>query len=230
MGSTRLPGKILKPLLGRPLLEVLLERVTPATKVDRWVVATTLKAQDDVVEALAAKASVACFRGSEYDVLDRYYQAAKQYQARTIARLTADNPLMDGAFVDWVVGEYQQQSSDCDFVTTSHEGLPLGMSMEVLPFSLLERLWHEDTKPESREHVTTLLYTQPDGFRALAVRKSDQYTGMRWTVDEEKDYELVSRIFDAMGRVQFPWEDAAAMVLSHPEWSEINRDVRQRTV
>ena len=228
MGSVRFPGKVLKPILGYPLLQVLLERVRTAKSIDLWVVATSDMPEDDAIEALVNRMNVACFRGSEKDVLDRYYQAAKRYEAQIVGRLTADNPLVECAFVDWVAGEYAAKSSTCDFAYTSHHGLPLGMSMEIFPMQLLERLWHEDSDIASREHVTTMLYNEPQQYHGLALQKSLDYAGMRWTVDEIEDYQFICKLFESIGQVQFSWEEAAALLKAHPAWSEINRHVRQR--
>ncbi len=138
MGSFRLPGKSLAPLLGRPMLQVLMERVRPAQIVDHWIIATTQLAADDCIAELSRQLGIECFRGSENDCLDRYYQAALQANAHTVVRLTGDNPLMDGSFVDWSVSQFLNADPPLDYTESStSKTFPLGLSLEVFSFDAL---------------------------------------------------------------------------------------------
>src|SRR6516164_455352 len=128
MGSERLPGKVLAPVLGLPLLALIIKRISPAKKLGTLVVATTEQPEDDAVEELLLDLGVNCFRGSTEDCLDRYYKAAQAYQAQVVVRLTGDNPLIDHDFLDWVVNEYFATDPQCDYLITSSTSFPLGLS------------------------------------------------------------------------------------------------------
>src|SRR6266404_1871708 len=134
MGSTRLPGTVLLPLLGQPLLAVLLDRLRPAQLLQSWVVATTDLAHDEAIENLASAMGFACYRGQPEDCLDRYYHAAREYAADHVVRLTADNPLVEAGFVDWVIEQYRQASPACDYASSgrSHT-FPLVSRLKCFP-------------------------------------------------------------------------------------------------
>jgi spore coat polysaccharide biosynthesis protein SpsF (cytidylyltransferase family) len=230
MGSTRLPGKSLAPLLGRPMLQVLIERILPAQRVDRWIIATTQLPADDRIEALARQLRVECFRGSENDCLDRYYQAARQAHAGTVVRLTGDNPLLDASFVDWSAEQFLQSDPPVDYAESStSKTFPLGLSLEVISFAALEAAWKEDSSPDSREHVCPYIYQHPERFRLVKLSGPYDYSHMRWTVDTDADLQFVSTVFESFGRTDFSWLEAASKIEQHPEWMDINRHVAQRT-
>jgi spore coat polysaccharide biosynthesis protein SpsF len=231
MGSSRLPGKSLAPLLGRPMLQVLTERVVPARRVDQWIIATTQLPMDDRIEELARQLHVHCFRGAENDCLDRYYQSARQAKAGTVIRLTGDNPLMDASFVDWSVEQFLQSDPPVDYTESSTcKTFPLGLSLEVMSFPALEIAWKEDPSPETREHVSPYIYQHPNRFRLGKLCGPYNYSHMRWTVDTEADLEFVRTVFESFGRTDFSWLEAAQRIEQHPEWLEVNRHVVQRTL
>lgn len=231
MGSSRLPGKSLAPLLGRPMLQVLMERVLPAQRVDRWIIATTKLPMDDRIEELAGQLGLQCFRGSENDCLDRYYQSARQTRAGTVVRLTGDNPLMDASFVDWSVEQFLQSVPPADYTESStSKNFPLGLSLEVISFSGLETAWKEDPSPETREHVSPYIYHHPRRFRLRKLCGPYDYSHMRWTVDTEDDLHFVRTVFESFGRTVFSWLEAAQKIEQHPEWLDINRHVVQRSL
>lgn len=231
MGSSRLLGKSLALLLGRPMLQVLMERVLPAKRVDDWVIATTQLPLDDPIEELTQRIRLKCFRGSENDCLDRYYQAARQVQADIVLRLTADNPLMDAAFVDWSIEQFLESHPPVDYMdSTTSKTFPLGLSLEVFSFEALEIAWKEDPSPQTREHVSPFIYQHPRRFRLGALRGQHNYSHMRWTVDAAEDLEFVRTVFENFGQVDFSWWEAAESVERHPEWQELNRHVVQRTL
>lgn len=231
MGSSRLPGKTLAQVLGRPMLQVLMERVLPARRINPWIIATTQLAMDDPLEELARKLEVACFRGSENDCLDRYYQAARHANAAVVVRLTGDNPLMDASFVDWAVLQFLNSDPPIDYAESStSKRFPLGLSLEVVSFSGLEQAWKEDSDPATREHVCPYIYTHPERFRIGKLAGPHHYSHMRWTVDTEDDLRFVRTVFEDFGRVNFSWQEAAERIDEHPEWLEINRHVVQRAI
>ncbi|MGB8166683.1 MAG: glycosyltransferase family protein [Chthoniobacteraceae bacterium] len=221
LGSTRLPRKVLAEILGRPMLAVLLDRLRGAQSVDEFVIATTDQPHDAAVAELAAAEGVACYRGSEDDVLDRFYQTAKLHHADIIVRLTGDNPLMDADLVDWIVGEFRKQP--IDYAAISHElGFPPGIGGEIFTMSALEQAWKEAAEPERREHVTSFIYQQPERFRCAKLGCETDYSHVRGTVDTPADLEVVCHIFNTVGSVRFPWRDFPALLERHPEWRVLN--------
>jgi spore coat polysaccharide biosynthesis protein SpsF len=231
MGSSRLPGKSLTPLLGRPMLQVIMERVLPAQRVDHWVIATTSLPMDDRIEDVARQLGVQSFRGSENDCLDRYYQAARQAHAGTVVRLTGDNPLMDASFVDWSVEQFLQSDPPVDYTESStSKTFPLGLSLEVISFPALETAWKEDPSPETREHVSPYIYQHPDQFRLGKLYGPYDYSHMRCTVDTEDDLRFVRTVFESFARTDFSWLEAAQEIEQHPQWLDINRHIVQRTL
>lgn len=231
MGSSRLPGKVLAPVLGQPLLAHLIQRVRPARCLDQLVVATTRLPQDDPIETLAHDLETPCFRGAVADCLDRYYQAAKQFHAGVVVRLTGDCPLVDGAFVDWGITQYRSATPPLDYLNSllSHT-FPLGLEVEVFSFAALETAWQEDTTPAGREHVTPFFYRHPERFCIGSPASSCDYSSMRWTVDTAEDLIFVRQVYEHFGCSTFSWQEALAVVRKHPEWQAINQHVKQRVV
>jgi spore coat polysaccharide biosynthesis protein SpsF len=210
MGSTRCPGKVMEELAGRPMLEQILHNIGRSRLVTRAVVATTQQARDDVIVQLAQRMGIASFRGSESDVLDRYYRCACVFGAEVVVRLTADNPLVDGTFIDWCLQEYLSANPPVDYLdTSSSKTFPVGLSVEVFRFLVLETAWREDADPSSREHVTPYIRNHPVRFlqKHLSSRRNDSY--LRWTVDTRADLEHVRRIYEEFQLAERP--------LAHPE-------------
>jgi len=156
MGSSRFPGKTLADLAGRPMLSRVVERVSQSRAIDKVVVATSIAVGDDPIAEFCAKEGVLCFRGSEDDVLDRFYRAAKEHGADVVVRITADCPLIDAAVIDRVVERFQ--SGDCDYASNVlHYTYPDGLDTEVFSMAALAEAWREAKKPSEREHVTPYL-------------------------------------------------------------------------
>ncbi len=231
MGSTRLPGKVLASVAGQPMLALIIKRVLPARYIDQLVVATTRLSQDDPIEALVTDLGIPCFRGAEEDCLDRYYQAARQFEAEVVVRLTGDNPLIDPAFVDWVVEQYLSSDPPCDYTDSwSSKTYPVGLSVEVFSFDALETACKEDTNVRWREHVTPFIHCHPNRFRLMHLASSQDYSHMRWTVDTPEDLVFVRRIYDYFGHDRFSWREVLTVLEVHPEWLEINRRVEQKAI
>jgi spore coat polysaccharide biosynthesis protein SpsF len=231
MGSSRLPGKVLASVAGQPMLALVVKRVLPAKCIDQLVVATTHLPQDDPIEALVNNLGIPCFRGAEEDCLDRYYQAARQFEADVVVRLTGDSPLVDSAFVDWVVKQYLSANPPYEYVdSTLSKTFPVGLSVEVFSFEVLAIAWSEDTNTWWREHVTPFIYRHPDRFRVLHLVNPQNYAHMRWTVDTPEDLAFVRCIYDHFGHDRFSWREVLAVLEQHPEWLEINRHIQQKEV
>ncbi len=229
-GSSRLPCKVLLPLLGEPLLTRVVRRVGRADSLDKVVVATTTLPADDAIVSLAELQGWPVERGSETDLLDRYVQATRRHQADVVVRITSDCPLIDPRLIDDTVAQFQQ--GRCDYASNSLEPrtYPRGLDVEVVTAEALERAWQEDGDPLSREHATPWIRRHPERFRLLRVASDDDQSRHRWCVDTVEDFELVRRIYGAFGRDDFGWRDALGLVDAHPDWLELNRHVAQKAV
>ena len=232
MGSTRLPGKILLDVAGEPMLAKSVQRAMEAETVDQVVVATTVLSRDDVVAAYCAERGWACHRGSEDDVLDRYYQAAREFGVDNIIRLTSDCPLIDPEVIDLVVGMFLQKRPDLDYACSflPERTFPRGMDVEVFTFQALEKAWSEDSNPLFREHVTMYFLKNPDLFALGGVSWDTNLSHLRWTVDQPEDLELIRQIYARFTTNTFSWRQVLDLFKEHPELAEINRHVEQFTI
>lgn len=234
MGSTRLPGKVLADIGGQPMLVRVVERARRARRLSGLVVATTTLDEDRVVEQLCAERGYVCRRGHPTDVLDRYYQVAREVGAGVIVRLTADCPLIDPDVIDQVVEAYQTSEPHVDFAANrflDEWTFPVGLDVEVCSFRALARAWKEADKDYQREHVMPYVYEVPNRFRVLLVRHPRSLGHHRWTVDTPEDLELVRRIYAHFGgRDDFSWTEALSWVEENPALSEINAHVRPRSM
>ncbi len=213
-GSSRLPGKVLLPLLGEPLLSLVVSRVRRATTLDAVVVATTTLPADDAIVELGKRSGWLVERGSEVDLLDRYLAAARAHGAERVVRITSDCPLIDPVLIDEVVTALDASGADYASNALEPRSYPRGLDVEAVTMAALEAAGSGDRDPASREHATPFIYRHPERFR----------------LDTPADYELVRRIVDALGRDDFGWRDALAVVDAHPDWSMLNRHVVQKRV
>lgn len=232
MGSTRLPGKVMLPILGRPMLEWHLLRLRYARQIDRIVVATTTEPQDDAIVELCGSLGIASFRGSESDVLSRYAGAAALSSAATVVRVTSDCPLIDAGLVDLAVAGYGAKRPGIDYLRLAPEDFPRGLDTEVFSAKALAAADREAAEPAEREHVTPYIYRRPQRFRCDRLRGSERLGDHRWCVDETADYQLVCRMIEALAptAIDFTWQDCLALLALHPEWSELNQAVKQKIV
>ncbi len=230
VGSSRLPGKVLLPILGRPMLSRVVERTARASSVDEVVVATTERPEDDAIAELASSEGWSLSRGSESDLLDRYIVAARAHEASVIVRITSDCPLIDPSLVDEAVAA--RVAADADYASNALEPrtYPRGLDVEVMTRAALETAWREDTDPARREHATPYLYRHPERFSLIRVPSDLDRSDDRWCVDTAEDFQLVSKLYEALGRDDFGWRDALAVVDAHPGWSDLNRHVVQKAV
>jgi len=233
MSSSRLPGKVLLDLAGQPMLARVVERARRARLVDQVVVATTSDPSDDPVEALCRERGYACYRGSLHDVLDRYYQAARQFQAETIVRLTADCPLIDPGLIDETVQAFYREGVDfaCNRLPPPFpRTYPIGLDVEVVSFQALERAWSEATARHDREHVLPYLYEMPGRFKIYQLQYTRDLSSLRWTVDTPQDLELARAIFAQFGgRDDFSWQEVYSLVERRPDLTRINAGVEHKT-
>jgi len=224
MGSTRFPGKVLSEVAGRPMLWHVVNRVRKAETVDEVVVATSNRSSDDAVAEFCIQNDIKFFRGSETDVLDRFYQTARHFNADVVVRITADCPLIDPQVVDRVVSTYLE--GGYDYVTnTLRYTYPDGMDVEVFSFAALEKAWREARLPAEREHVTP--YLRASGrFRVFNVENEVDLSkrNLRWTVDEPADLEFVRAIYARLGGDKQPFglSDILELLDKEPDLMKIN--------
>ena len=228
MCSTRLPGKVLMDLSGRPMLAQQLARLKRCRRLDELVIATTTNVTDDPVEALARAEGVRCFRGSEDDVLSRYVDAAVDAGADTVVRITADCPLIDPEVTDRVVRDLIDHSSECDYTSNTIERTyPRGLDVEAFFIDVLHRVSRLSRRPEEREHVTLAVRTRPSLFLCRQVKDDADNSDLRWTVDERPDLHVVRAIYDGLGldRTPKPYRDVLTFARAHPELAAINAGI-----
>ncbi|MNL06013.1 3-deoxy-manno-octulosonate cytidylyltransferase [compost metagenome] len=233
MTSTRLPGKVLKSVLGKTLLEYQIERLHRVKFADEIVIATTSNHTDDVIDALCQGLKVPTYRGSEEDILSRYYEAALEHNAQTVVRVTSDCPLIDPAVVDTVIQHFHDNQSNLDYATNALiRTYPRGMDTEVFSFQALEEAHREATDQPDREHVTSFIYRRPERYRLGHVTLSEDHSRHRWTVDTSEDFHLVSNILSHLHPKQpnFTLEDTLRLLQRFPEWERINAHVQQKTL
>jgi len=213
----------MRPILGKPMLERQIERIRRCQKFATLVVATSSDPSDAPLAALCTDLGVACFRGSLDNVLDRFYHAALPLGADTVVRLTGDCPLFDPALADDIIQFYQ--AGDFDYASNTLEPtFPDGLDVEVFGFSALETAWREARLGSELEHVTPFIHRRPDRFRLGNYRGAEDLSHLRWTVDEEADFQLVTRIFAALypHRPDFTREHVLALLRQNPSWTTLN--------
>lgn len=231
--STRLPGKVLMPILGEPMLARMIERLRRARTVDTIVVATSTSRADDAVAEAAADAGADCFRGSEEDVLGRVVGAARAYDAEVIAETTGDCPLHDPAIVDKVVADYLLGGAD--FVSNIHPyTTPRGTDVRVFSADDLAKIERTSSDPADREHVSLYFWEHPERYRLRNVGTdlSPAAGSLRLTVDTQSDLDLVTAIYEELypRNPEFSLADVLSLIERRPELAEINAQVRQKPV
>lgn len=228
MGSTRLPGKTLRPIAGKSMLAHVVDRVKRAENMDEVVVATTTKPADDAIVAECTKLGVRYFRGSEDDVLDRYYQTAVAFDAAVVVRITSDCPLIDPEIIDKLIAIIQAQ--DVDYVSNAlTRSFPRGLDAEVFKLSALRRAYEQANQAYQRVHVTPYIYQHPNEFALSELVADADYSMHRWTVDTLADWELITAIYTHFALVEdFSWQDVLAYVQAHPELSQLNAHIEQK--
>lgn len=232
MGSTRLPGKVLLDLAGKPMLARGIERIQRAQRIDDIVIATTEKSADDNIISLCREYGWNFFRGSETDLLDRYYQAARKYHAKNIVRITSDCPLIEPTIVDRLIEKFFALETHMDYMSNIFplRTYPRGLDAEVMSFSALERCWKEEPNPAYREHVTLYIHHNPGLFKISEMNNDQDLSSMRWTVDTPEDFEFANRVYHHFGERLFSWTDILDLLQKKPELLEINKEIVQKVI
>ncbi len=229
MTSTRLPGKVLMDVVGTPMLTHQFNRLKRCKCADEIVIATTVNSSDDPLIKLAKQNKVGWYRGDEQDVLSRYIGAAQQFGADVVARITADCPLIDPQVVDRVFNELITNPAECDYASNIHpRTYPRGLDTEVFYMDTLMRINRYAQTSAAREHVTLVAYAErPDIFTIRNVSDNEDNSDLRWTVDTEKDLQLIRTLYSALdlGERIAPYSEILDYVRSHTEISELNKDI-----
>lgn len=228
MSSTRLLGKTMLDVLGKPLLYRQLERMEKAQLLDKIVVATSTQKEDDIIAEFCSKFGYSCFRGSLNDLLDRHYQAAVKYDADVVLKIPSDCPLIDHRIIDLLIQEYLNNIDKYDFVTNLKPGSwPDGNDVEVMPLKALQKAWLEAKDSDEREHTTPFITNPTNGFKVKNVSWSsglNYSTTHRWTIDYPEDYQFIRRVYEELypSNPDFSMEDILQLIMLKPDIQDIN--------
>ncbi len=234
MSSTRLPGKVMKTLIDRPLIEHVISRVKAAKQVDEIVLATTIEEKDDVLVNEAETMQIPWFRGSRDDVLSRYYHAAKESNADIIIRITSDCPVIDPEVIDKMLDIFikeKNSGNNIDYISnTLSRTFPRGLDVEVFTFDALKKTYRKATQTYEREHVTPYIYHNPDKFALRNYSNDTDLSEYRLTVDTYEDFILIEDIYKALYKRTkiFLLDDIVNFLGSNPRIAEINKNIVQK--
>lgn len=228
MGSTRLPGKVMKKLIDQTVLGHVITRCKAMPLVDKIIIATTTLAEDEVICREAESYGVSYYRGSEQDVLSRYYEAAKIFEADTVVRITSDCPLLDPDISNAVIEHLL--NSEFDYVSSGlSRTFPRGLDTEVFSFNALEEAYHNSKELFEKEHVTPYIYLHPEKFKTKPFYYNNNQSHLRLTLDTEQDWILISEVYNRLyqGKV-FGLGPILGLFKKEPELILINKDVEQK--
>jgi len=223
LSSSRLPGKVLKPILGKPMLLHQIERLGNSKMIDKLIVATSIDGSDDDIEQMCLDNKIEVFRGDLNNVLDRYYQCTKQYNPDYIVRLTGDCPLADWQVVDQVIQNHL--SGDFDYTNNCiAPAFPDGLDVEVMTMSALAESKQSATLPSEMEHVSQYINKNPNKFKIGSSHYKEDLLHLRWTVDEPEDFDFVEKVYHHLYKdhPNFLMQDILKLLEKHPELSNIN--------
>lgn len=241
MSSSRLPDKVLLDIAGQPMLSRVYQRTQQARLIDEVVVATSTNPVDDPIQTLCETSKFPFFRGSEFDVLDRFYHASRLRQAGIIVRITADCPVIDPGVIDHTIRCFF--GNGCQGFTATlpydfaanrlpppwHRTYPIGLDTEVCTFEALQTAWMEANELHQREHVMPFFYEHPERFRTLHVTHDPDYGNLRWTVDTPQDLAFIRQVYAHIpDQDHFSWLDILDLSKHHPELAQINMQVQHK--
>ncbi len=229
MGSTRFPGKVLMDIGGQTMLARVIHRVQRAKMLDRVIIATTTETRDDVIIEEADRLGVSVYRGSESDVLYRYYQAALEYKVEVVVRITSDCPLIDPELTDDIIRRFIEAHPPYDYASNGLERTyPRGLDVEVMWFKVLFCAWREAKEPYQRVHVTPFIKEHPERFRLLSVT-GGQGKELRWTVDTPEDLTFMRAVYEKFNNSDtMQWREVLDLIEREPEIAAINRHIQQK--
>ncbi len=221
VSSSRLPQKVLKLILQKPMLNRQIERISQSKKINKLILATSEHPSDEPLIALAQEMKIDCYRGSLDDVLTRYYYAALPYTPSHVVRLTGDCPVIDPQLIDELIEFYMCGQFD---YARLDDSFPDGLDVEILSYSTLISAYHNAILQSEREHVTLYINSHPDGYRIGVLKNKENQGALRWTVDEQKDFELITKIYESLyhQNPHFSRQDVLAFVRANPSLQTYN--------
>ena len=233
MGSTRLPGKVMKNIFGKTVLEHVVSRLRKSQLINDIIIATTIRESDNKIAEEAERLCVKCYRGSENDVLSRYYNAAKENGSDIVIRITSDCPVIDPQIIDIMIDRFIELYNDkkIDYMSNTLERtFPRGLDAEIIPFTILEKAYLEADKQYEREHVTPYIYQNPNSFKLIGFKNSIDYSEYRWTLDTPEDFEVITRIYEKLYKKDkmFYFDDILDLMKRYPEIKKLNYDIEQK--
>ena len=230
MGSTRLPGKVLKDIEGESMLARVVNRLRRSRLINELLIATTDRAADDAIAAECRNCVVPVSRGDQDDVLDRYFRAAQLAKAKVVVRVTSDCPLIDPEIADRTIAAFLAESPDYAS-NVLERTYPRGLDVEVISFDALARAWQGARNSYEREHVTPYIFERPEEFKLLSVTGDADYSAFRWTVDTPEDLKFVQEVYARLKDTPaFSWNDVLELLGREPELTELNRSVTQKVL
>ena len=225
--SSRLPGKVFKKILDKPMIILELERIARSRRIEKLVLATSTEPSDDELASAVAAAGYDVYRGSLDDVLGRYYECAKKYGADHIVRLTGDCPLIDPVVIDAVIARHTLTKADYSSNTLGEETFPDGLDCEVMTFAALEDAYNNARLASEREHVTPYIRNNDEFKKTSVSYMGKSLNSERWTVDEERDFSLVTAVYKALypEKPDFNMVDVLDFLNKNPEIHALNRGI-----
>jgi len=233
MGSTRLPGKVMLKIMGKPMLWHIISRLSHSKLINKIVIATSINRKDDIIEDFCKKYDINFYRGSEKDVLDRYYQVIKINNADIVVRITGDCPLIDPNVTDKVIASYLKNIKHFNGASNTIERTyPRGFDVEVISCEIMQEAWEKAEKDYQREHVTPYIYEHPNLYNIYSVENSKNLSYLRWTVDEEADLIFTREIYKRLYREgdTFLMKDILKILEKEPTLKEINKNIKQKII
>ena len=226
VGSTRLPGKVLKKVNGKPLIEILFHRLSQSKNIDKIILATSASAENDTLAHMVEKLGFDVFRGSENNVLERYYSAAKKYQPEMVVRITGDCPIIGPKLVDEIISLYEKENADYAS-NTNPPTYPDGLDVEVFSIDSLEEANKKAKTSHEREHVTPFIRAN-NKLKNINLSNDTDLSKERWTVDDPEDLLVIENILNHFApNLDFPWQDVLELKQAHPEYFEANKNIRR---
>jgi spore coat polysaccharide biosynthesis protein SpsF len=231
MSSTRLPGKVLKKIKGKFILDYVVDRLRMCKNLDNIVLATTTNKKDDKLQQYAIDKKIDYYSGSEEDVLSRYYYAAKEFRAYIIVRITSDCPLTDPEVVDKTIKKHIEDKADYT-ANTIIRTFPRGLDVEVFNYEVLQYVFKNAKKEHQREHVTPYIRENPNKFKIVNIEQEDRLKrpDIRITIDTEEDFILISKIIDSFNNINFKTKDIIDFLDKNPDLLKINKNIKQKNI
>lgn len=224
MSSSRLPGKVMMPLAGRPVLETIVDRLTRVKKASQIIVATSEEIADDVIAAFCQRAEISCYRGSLNNVLDRFHSAALYYNLENVIRVTADCPLIDPKIVDELIDLHMIENNDYTS-NVLEPSFPDGLDAEIFKFGALAKAHAQAKLPSDLEHVTKYIYSNPAIFKLGCLRSKQDFSHVRWTLDEPEDFVVIKEIYQVLSDIygdDFGLEETMDFWRARPDLRAVN--------